>query len=216
MVAMKTIEFHHRLNRTTIELLQEVPFLRIISVIRDPRASFASMRGLQQGFHGSFGANSIGTMFDMCNAYAANAPIQHERLLHLQYETLVEQPMNTTRNLQLFLGRPFGRKQAQFVHDNFDSDCGDAGTRSSSYSSCRSNSTENMYAYQHQLGNNEFAAFMAHASCRMTCKSYGYPCWYYRPFSYSPFSALIYAVIVVAVLGAVTGVYYCCCRSFHK
>jgi hypothetical protein len=211
MVAIKTITFHHRLNATTVGYLYTVPYLHIITVIRDPRASYASMQELQRGFHGSFGANGVDTMFEMCNAYAANALIQHERLLHLQYETLVEQPMNTTQSMQLFLGRPFTQKQAQFVHENFDSDCEGAGE----YSTCRSNSTAMMNKYKHELSNNEFAAFMAHSSCRMTCTIYGYPCWYFRPFSDSPFSGLIFAAIVVAVLGAVTAV-YCCCKGFHK
>jgi hypothetical protein len=175
LIVLKTIDYVNNLRDVALPVLQQIPHLRIITVIRDPRAIWASRRSVPGNFEGE---NCISKMLEMCDTQSANRNILNSRFYHLVFEDLIKSPTQVTREVQKFLGRPFGSFQEAWIKENFNADCGDEA--GDPYSVCRENSTSSLYKYRQSLSNDEFAAFMAHKQCREISAAYGYQAFYHH------------------------------------
>jgi len=179
LVAFKTIHWGHRLEAEALAVLEADRRIRMVNLIRDPRSIFSSQtlspgNTYQQLVQGTDG------MVSMCDNMCENLAFRHPQVHHLQYERLVTSVNTTSAALFGFLGLPVDEKARSFVQANFDGDCDESSGTSTSgfFGDCRTNSSASLTKYK-LLSNNEYAAFMAHESCRNISHAYGYDLWYY-------------------------------------
>lgn len=203
LIAVKTVRHQHSVSAS---FLLKNPEVRVISLVRDPRSAYASMLELQHNHQGSFHTDSVYTMLEMCDAFSDNANVSSPHLLNVVYEELVQDPVNTTRAIYRFLGRPFREKDKNWVDANFNSECAESDEP---YSTCRSNSTASLERYKYELTNTEFAAFMAHDRCREVCDTYNYDCFYFRP-PEPQHSGLFLGAIALGILTIVVLIFVGC------
>jgi len=175
LIVVKTVDFRNNLQGIAFPTLNLIPHLRIVAVIRDPRAIWASRRATPGKFEG---ADCIHKMEEICDTFSANRNISDPRFMNLVYEDLVKEPTKVIHKVQSFLGRQFGPKQEDFIKANFNADCGDE--KGDPYSVCRENSTAQLLKYRGMLDNDQFAAFMAHKQCREISSAYGYQPYYHH------------------------------------
>jgi len=132
-----------------------------------------------QSTRGAFDELKMGTdgLISMCDSLCENLDVKHPQVYHLLYEDLATQANTITMGMYEFLGLPFGEDARSFVQQKFNGDCADSAT--DPFGDCRGNSSEGATRYTH-LSNNEYAAFMAHETCRNVSKAFGYDTWYYN------------------------------------
>mmetsp|Transcript_10679 Transcript_10679/g.28300 ORF Transcript_10679/g.28300 Transcript_10679/m.28300 type:complete len:396 (-) Transcript_10679:27-1214(-) len=175
IVAFKTINWAHRLRAQAFPVLAADPRIHMVNIIRDPRSIYSSM----QSTRGAFDELKMGTdgLISMCDSLCENLDVKHPQVYHLLYEDLATQANTITMGMYEFLGLPFGEDARSFVQQKFNGDCADSAT--DPFGDCRGNSSEGATRYTH-LSNNEYAAFMAHETCRNVSKAFGYDTWYYN------------------------------------
>ncbi|CAK0894058.1 unnamed protein product, partial [Prorocentrum cordatum] len=173
------VHWGHRLEAEALAVLEADRRIRMVNLIRDPRSIFSSQtlspgNTYQQLVQGTDG------MVSMCDNMCENLAFRHPQVHHLQYERLVTSVNTTSAALFGFLGLPVDEKARSFVQANFDGDCDESSGTSTSgfFGDCRTNSSASLTKYK-LLSNNEYAAFMAHESCRNISHAYGYDLWYY-------------------------------------
>jgi hypothetical protein len=179
LVAFKTIHWGHRLRAQAFPVLLADPRIRMVNLIRDPRSIFSSQTFSPGNTYHELVMGTDGIV-SMCDNMCGNIAVNHPQVHHLQYERLVTSVNSTSAALFGFLGIPIDENVRSFVQANFDGDCGDNwGTSTSGYfGDCRANSSSSLTKYK-LLSNNEYAAFMAHETCRNVSHAYGYDTWYY-------------------------------------
>lgn len=174
IVAFKTISWAHRLEAQALPVLAADPRIRMVNIVRDPRSIYSSM----QSTRGAFDELKMGTdgLISMCDSMCENLDVKHPQVYHLLYEDLATRAQTISKSMYEFLGLPFGEDARSFVQQKFNGDCADSAT--DPFGDCRGNSSEGATRYTH-LSNNEYAAFMAHESCRNVSEAFGYDTWYY-------------------------------------
>jgi hypothetical protein len=180
LVAFKTIHWGHRLEAEAFPVLSADPRIRMVNLIRDPRSIFASQTFSPGSTYQQLVMGTDGIV-SMCDNMCENLAVRHPQVHHLHYESLVTSVNSISAALFGFLGIPVDENVRSFVQANFDGDCGDTSGTSTSgfFGDCRMDSSASVTKYKGILSNNEYAAFMAHESCRNVSKAYGYDTWYY-------------------------------------
>jgi len=171
LVVFKTVTWGHDLDSEVIPFLEANTHFQAISLIRDPRSIFASMRSTV-GFKEKLGAD-VTTMLDICNNMYQNLHKSHPRMHDVLYETLVKYPDQIADNLFTFMAIPkeVGTYDvSQFLRDNFNNaDCND----DTGYSTCQGNSTAPVERYT-QLSNEMLNVFSNSIPCRSIAQHYGF------------------------------------------
>merc|ERR1719253_2000622 len=115
------------------ELLAEVPTLRVVAMVRDPRAVVASREALPGQWQDTLrGGQLLSTMCTSLSAFPLRA--HSSRVFTLQYEKLVEHPVSTTSDLFGFLGQPLAPEVRSFVKQHLE---GHGCDDKSPYGTCR-------------------------------------------------------------------------------
>lgn len=177
LVAFKTIV--EGLAAESFRLLQQVPDLHLVDVVRDPRgvlASWKTTRGFQAHLKNATGPDALRGICDglaqSLNVTAMAAATVGPRVHRVVFEDLVRHPEATARQLYRAIGLTFGQQQQRWLQQMFD-----AGTcmAEGPFVDCRRNSTARIEAWRTELAPEELEAFRAHPRCREVSEAYGYP-----------------------------------------
>eukprot|EP00927_Polykrikos_kofoidii_P051910 TRINITY_DN4568_c0_g1_i1.p1 TRINITY_DN4568_c0_g1~~TRINITY_DN4568_c0_g1_i1.p1 ORF type:complete len:342 (+),score=55.67 TRINITY_DN4568_c0_g1_i1:110-1135(+) len=154
-----------------LRLLEEVPELRIIHVVRDPRAIFASMMSTPAFV--KVIDRQPKTLTTICDSMQADVKVRHPRLFHMRFETFVTDPARTVRGVMAFLGVPFGRNQLEWINQTFKADC--RVKKSVLYDDCHANPEAGLEKWRSVLTREEKMAFENHPTCCETARKRKYP-----------------------------------------
>lgn len=176
LVAFKTVSFGHNLTRDALPLLQQIPQLRVIDVVRDPRGIFASWKKFSMSAWSDKWVmglvDNTEALRDICDNYAANLMVDHPRIKHIQFESLIANPELVMRDVYAFLGLEFGPRQQTWIDKVFNANhC--VETKASNQD-CHTNSTEPLDRWREQLLPSELAVFQEYAPCQLAAAQYGY------------------------------------------
>lgn len=164
----KTI-YMNDLQGHIVPLLNAVPKLQVVHIIRDPRAIYASR--LQQTQQGARFRMSDAITQTMCQLLARNWHVSHPRLMKVRFEQWVGQPDPIARQIYHFLGLQFGGEQNAWVQQHFNApSCGSGG---GSFGTCRENSAHVAQKWRTQLGPQDLAMFST-PICQQALSLYGY------------------------------------------
>jgi hypothetical protein len=212
LVVFKTVYELHTLTPKAMTVLSANPNLYYITVVRDPRAAYASEKRLQATLSGSFSVSDAYTMWEACDTYVANGNLTDPKLINVVYEELVQDPVSIIRGVQEGLGLSMTMKQMQFVRENFDGECEDLDV-SDNYATCKTNSTASLETWKQELSNDELMIYVSHTPCRIVCKVYDYDCFYLRP--PEPQYTVLETVAVTLSLVGILAVIFQCCSKVH-
>lgn len=184
LVAVKTITYGHDLRLEALPILEVEPQLRLVTIVRDPRAIYAS----QLSTTGEFVEADAGIdgLCSICDNFARNIGAEHERLHTVVFERMTTEPVTTAQALYSFLSLKFGSVQEKWINDNFDANCGLwssllnfacnlFGKSCQEYTTCSTNSEASNQKWRYSLTDHELQAFQAHQSCTRVAEFYGYP-----------------------------------------
>mmetsp|Transcript_27231 Transcript_27231/g.47651 ORF Transcript_27231/g.47651 Transcript_27231/m.47651 type:complete len:449 (-) Transcript_27231:32-1378(-) len=185
LVAVKTVVYGHDLRLEGLPLLEREPQLRIVSLVRDPRAIYSS----QMTTPGDFieAAQGIDGMLSICDVFAKNINVKHKRIEFIVFERMTTDAAGTLEDLFEFLGLEFGSATQEWIEQNFDADCGFWSrfylgfcsvfgvSGCEAYTTCRSDAAASNEKWRYTLGDTELQAFQEHPSCVRVAEFYGYP-----------------------------------------
>lgn len=166
---LKTITYGHRLDREVLPMLADHPEFRVIDVVRDPRGIFASWK-TSDTFKDLVKGQNRTLMHDTCEGFAADADVQHPRLMRLRFEDLVSQPEKVMQEVMDFLGFHMGIVQKQWVAKTFNADCKHEGM----FLDCHKDSQASAEKWRSELDQEEQASFTADPTCQIMAQKFGY------------------------------------------
>mmetsp|Transcript_52047 Transcript_52047/g.123929 ORF Transcript_52047/g.123929 Transcript_52047/m.123929 type:complete len:379 (-) Transcript_52047:64-1200(-) len=184
VVAIKTINFGHDLQREVLPMLERDPDLKVLYLVRDPRGILAS----QQTTPGEFTDATTSAMQEMCGLFHRSAELQHPRVKQVVFEELVTAPDKTAAAIYEFLGLPpLGQAQHAWVEANFNATCESPWRRAGdwlvwmfggsleAYSDCRPDAASAQDTWRHALSTMDLEAFNTHQPCLAAAAHYHWP-----------------------------------------
>mmetsp|Transcript_15690 Transcript_15690/g.34394 ORF Transcript_15690/g.34394 Transcript_15690/m.34394 type:complete len:369 (-) Transcript_15690:46-1152(-) len=174
MIAFKSVDYAHDLQQS-IWMLDEMPELRIISIIRDPRGVYASWKAMEP-FATLLQQGEYYSLQEVCQNMRSNSKIQHERVHHIVLEDLVKDPRSVMQGVYAFLGMTFGQAQEDWLQKTFNAArCPEAPAWQHGYEDCHSNSSEVVEKWRQVLTAGEQQIFRSEESCQELALARGYP-----------------------------------------
>lgn len=166
IVAFKTIFYGHDLKNKALPILNMHPQARIISIVRDPRGIYASWRTTFP-----FKLRTDRSLLtEICDNFAQNLEVKHDRVLTIKFEDLVKQPSMVVQTVYRFLGMEFGERQNAWIASTFSADCG----HQDGYSDCKTNSTAHAAKWKSVMKQDEIDYFLNYPPCVTVAKTYNY------------------------------------------
>lgn len=165
----KTI-YINDITRHVVPLLKASPGMKVVYIVRDPRAIHASrLRMISQGTN--FRVSHDITQ-EMCHIMVRNSHVKNPRILRVRFEDWVAQPVMVAKRVYGHAGLKFGPKQHQWVASHFNAaECGGANH---SFGTCREDSRAVATKWRTQLPPAELAHF-ATPICQRALKLFRYP-----------------------------------------
>jgi hypothetical protein len=183
VVAFKTIMYAHNLATEALPLLDADVDLRVVDVVRDPRAIYSSWRstepfkGLVLGLHQPYWRRNDRGWFTnltgICDNFAANLKLQDHRVHRVVLEDLLRNPTGVLEEVYSWLGLPIDAALADWIGQNFDAANCTVGTQGA-FGLCRKNSTTISESWRKTLPEDLQEQFLAHASCREVAQAYNF------------------------------------------
>eukprot|EP00927_Polykrikos_kofoidii_P051911 TRINITY_DN4568_c0_g2_i1.p1 TRINITY_DN4568_c0_g2~~TRINITY_DN4568_c0_g2_i1.p1 ORF type:complete len:369 (+),score=30.36 TRINITY_DN4568_c0_g2_i1:68-1108(+) len=152
-------------------LLGEVPGLRIINVVRDPRAVYASM--MKTPAFELVIAREPETLTSICDSMLASVNVHHPRVLEIRYESFVKHPELSARRVMEFLEMPFGSNQIDWINKTFGHDC--VTHKGALYDDCHPDPEAGIAKWESVLTPREVEVFENHPACCELAKRRKYP-----------------------------------------
>lgn len=169
-VAIKTIVYGHNLTTEVLPLLDELPNLKVIDLVRDPRGVFNS----QSTTVGTFDEADISGLFSICEHYGNNVNVTHPRIKRVVFEDWATNAMNVSKDIYEFIGREFGSTQEKWITGHFEKSCS-IFARINPFSDCRSNQEKVITAWASKLSQKQLDAFESNEDCLKVAKTYNFP-----------------------------------------
>lgn len=183
LVVFKTVAFGHNIETDVMPLLERDPTMRVIDIVRDPRAIIASWKHYSLSNwsskwvqNKSAGANDNAALIDICDNFAANIQVVHPRVKRVAYEDFVHHPEAVMRDVYSFLGLTFGQAQLSWIARTFNANACAPTKRGLDRvtQDCHTNSTEPLDRWRSHLSPAEIEAFATTQSCQELMSTYGY------------------------------------------
>jgi len=143
------------------------PDTKIVHIIRDPRAIWASQK--KAADQGVF--TGVWEPEDMCESMMYNSKADNDQeVVTIKFEDLVKRPQTTARALYADLGLEFGEKQRKWVAEHFGkhADCDE-----NALSTCKQNSHVSLNKWK-QVIDKETAHKFSSGACKRVFERYGY------------------------------------------
>mmetsp|Transcript_50445 Transcript_50445/g.109551 ORF Transcript_50445/g.109551 Transcript_50445/m.109551 type:complete len:485 (-) Transcript_50445:332-1786(-) len=190
IIAMKTVNFTNPIPKegrgmATLPLpyatnlaglvsypLEEHFTLRVVNLVRDPRAIVASWF-LTGAFNKSI-VRSPETLTSICDAFLSNFESlqDHPRVTTVVFENFVTQPAATSKRVFDFLGLPYTDVQEEWIQETFSPDC--VNKKNALFDDCHQNPELSIERWRDELTMEEQKAFFDHPSCCKVASIYGY------------------------------------------
>lgn len=173
---------NRRIEKLT-SVLDRMPKMKLLNLVRDPRAVLASWKSLKD-FEGALSTRGVPLWREMCDTYAANSKVEDPRVFNVVYEKLVRQPQSYMKTIYKFLGLAFGEEQEKWLQATFpptDKYCeenfeGDKGSFHPRYADChgQEESAKEMAAWKDVLSAQEKDQFSKYAPCEEAVKAFDF------------------------------------------
>eukprot|EP00927_Polykrikos_kofoidii_P035490 TRINITY_DN30041_c0_g1_i2.p1 TRINITY_DN30041_c0_g1~~TRINITY_DN30041_c0_g1_i2.p1 ORF type:complete len:387 (-),score=42.57 TRINITY_DN30041_c0_g1_i2:47-1207(-) len=151
VLAFKTISVAHPFTDEWLDLVEAVPNMQVLNVVRDPRAILSSWKAIP-AFQAKMVTDRNYSLAGICESYLANGRILHRRILDLQFEELMLKPRATVKSLRHWLKLPFGKAQEAWVNRTFDAeDCPQQPQWFQGFDDCHKNSTAKLNSWRREL-----------------------------------------------------------------
>jgi len=175
VIAFKTVDFGHDLKEWTW-LLDSVPSMKVLDVVRDPRGIYASWKGLEP-FKSLVESGNFYTIPEVCENFARNLDFEDDRVHRVVFEELMGNPFNSTVNTYSFLGLEYGGKQKDWVKSVFQAkDCPEPKVNMQGFTDCHTQpGTEVAEKWRTELTDEEKKLFSENADCLKVAQAYGWP-----------------------------------------
>jgi len=177
VIAFKTVDYGHEL-KTFAWMLDELPALRIIDVVRDPRGIFASWKVLEP-FASLIKAGDFYTIPRVCKHFSENLDFEDPRVHRIVFEQLLDSPFNVTLAAYEFLDLEFGEKQGKWIQNVFHAKwCPPVDESMEGFTDCHvdsSGSGENKEKWREVLSDVEMKTFTTDYHCKRVAEAYGWP-----------------------------------------
>lgn len=179
LVAFKTVSLQfwdseHALRDRVLPVLEQVPRLKAVVNVRDPRAIYASWKN-----HVFWTKDDVSLIPRFCRFYAGVTEVQHPRLFFVRFEDLVTLPALKLREIYGFLGFRVGPKQELWVKKHFvernDENCTETNPWNHDFSTCRPNVRRVIDSWKFTLTQEEKNAFTGDPLCRQVAQNFLYP-----------------------------------------
>eukprot|EP00928_Gymnodinium_smaydae_P072004 TRINITY_DN55455_c0_g1_i1.p1 TRINITY_DN55455_c0_g1~~TRINITY_DN55455_c0_g1_i1.p1 ORF type:complete len:481 (+),score=103.66 TRINITY_DN55455_c0_g1_i1:191-1633(+) len=170
LVVYKTIdEFGQKLD-DVLAFLEEQPHVRAVIPVRDPRAIYASWKGLPWKFEG------VSLLGRICKQQAEflDKGDSNPRLRRVVMERLVEQPEDVMNSTLQFLGFSFGKPQQRWIEETFNATCEFAENKTSRFRTCHGEVEDPLKRWKKVANAQERAYFSSNADCQKVAQGYGY------------------------------------------
>lgn len=176
LVAFKTVGQSKVVDSTRrlediLWILKAVPALRIVDVVRDPRAIYASWK-LTDPFPRILGERNYPLWREVCDTFASNLNVSDSRVHRVVWEALARDPEAEMLKVYSFLGLNFGASQKQWLNATFQ---GDGCRQENNYTDCHAQPQNGLTKWREELSNEELEAIQAYVPCRKVMIAYGYP-----------------------------------------
>jgi len=143
------------------------PDTKIVHIVRDPRAIWASQKKAEQD--GVF--KGVWEPEDLCESMMWNSEADNKKtVVTIKFEDLVKRPQTTARALYADLGLDFGEKQRKWVAENFGKH---DNCEENALSTCKHNSLASLNKWK-QVLDKETAHKFSSGSCKRVFERYGY------------------------------------------
>lgn len=174
VVAFKTVDYGHELKAFKW-FLDDLPKLRILDVVRDPRGIFGSWKVLEP-FASLIKAGDFYTIPRVCKHFAANLDFQDDRVHRIVFEDLLDDPFNTTNNAYKFLELEFGEQQQHWIEHVFHATwCPPVDPSMEGFTDCHIDAGANKEKWREVLTDEEQKTFINDPDCQRIAKAYGWP-----------------------------------------
>lgn len=171
LVAFKTVDQAHDLG-DALPLLDGMPNLRMLDVVRDPRGILASWKSTWP-LNGLLESKEFRhLMTDACETFANNLNRHHPQVHRVVFEELMDDPRKVMRDVYDFLNVSFGEDQLAWINSTFDAK--DCHADSDQYADCRSNHTATVKRWHTVLNETELASFKENPRCQEVAAAYAY------------------------------------------
>jgi len=190
IIAMKTVNFTNPIPKegrgmATLPLpyatnlaglvsypLEEHFTLRVVNLVRDPRAIVASW--FYTGAFNKSIVRSLETLTSICDAFLSNFESlqDHPRVTTVVFENFVTQPAATSKRVFDFLGLPYTDVQEKWIQETFSPDC--VNKKNALFDDCHQNPELSITRWRDELTAQEQQAFVDHPSCCRVASIYGY------------------------------------------
>lgn len=167
----KVVDATRRLSEI-LWTLEDVPALRILDVVRDPRAIYASWKATDP-FPRILGERSYPLWREVCDTFASNLNVSHSRVHRVILEDFARDPRAGMRQVYSFLDLKFGIAQEQWLNATFFQ--GDGCRRENNYTDCHVQPLDSLTKWREELSNEELLAIGAYEPCRRVMTAYSYP-----------------------------------------
>lgn len=176
VVAFKTVDYGHSLEHWTW-LLDQDPFLRVLDVVRDPRAIYASWKTTEP-FSSLVKGGEFYRLTEMCDTFVANMEMKHPRIKQVVFEELTNHPKETAWEVYLFLGLPYTSVQDRWIDRTFGATwCPEPKPWEIGFTDChvRGTTRETTPSWMSVLTREELDSFAANPNCTRVVAAYGFP-----------------------------------------
>ncbi len=161
---IKTISIHD-LRNTVLPLLEANFNLRVVYIVRDPRAIWKSQ---QKAFRKKTVDQTW--VLKQCRQMNANKLVFHKRLHTVFFDDMVSAPLTYLAALSERLGLHFGRNHEKWIQMAFNN----RNCKEQTYSNCRVNSGLGKFKWQASISTEELQMFHKNSDCRAVFQYYNW------------------------------------------
>jgi len=170
-ITFKTVDHGHDIAAWT-KFLDAHPDVYMVAAVRDPRGIWASWKTLEP-FATKIKGGKFYSLEQVCATFAANIDVQHPRVQHVLFESMVNHPRDVTRRLYAALGLPFGSSQEKWIESTFNNkNCPPVPEWQVGYDDCREDSASVAQQWRSVLDADELRRFEEDANCQRVKNHY--------------------------------------------
>ena len=177
IIAFKTVDWGRDLHKWNW-LLNSRSHMKVLDMVRDPRAIYASWKWLEP-FKSLVEAPDFYTLTEICDHFARNLDFKDQRVKRVIFEDLMQNPKVVTQQIYAFLGEAFTDEQEKWIQGAFNAkDCPPPAPGMKGFTDCHTSSGVDPRGdekWRDELTAAELAIFENSKNCQRVADAYNYP-----------------------------------------